>query len=406
MHMPPVVITGTDLPDVPLNGTINDDIISLLLGDDSSHGGDGNDTIYGGGGSDTLRGGNGNDWLEADEFGVYATDTLIGGAGDDWLFFNSGNGGSADGGGDIDTLFLNWHGGPVFDQAVSVTLTGAGANATQGATTLTIANMERLILNAANGDDTVTGGNDIDSIFVNGGANIVNALDGNDTVSYVIGEVNTLDGGTGTDILYASGDYSNVNIFTVTGTTATDQFGSVISNFERYAYTGGTLADIVTFGSGNDIAWAGEGSDTVTGGAGNDTLEGQGGNDSLSGGTGIDRLTGGLGVDTLRGGAQADVFVFTDLAEGGDLISDFAVGVDDLEFTSAALGGLVAAGGAPIVTAGAAVTGDAQFLYSYDAGTNRTTLTWDDDGNGAGGADLVASFTGNILFGAGDFIIT
>lgn len=81
--------------------------------------------------------------------------------------------------------------------------------------------------------------------------------------------------------------------------------------------------------------------DKIEGKAGNDTLNGNGGNDLLDGGTGNDRLyggdgndiiDGGRGNDFLSGGAGADIFEFGDVRSGADIISDFQVGVDKIEF--------------------------------------------------------------------------
>lgn len=54
--------------------------------------------------------------------------------------------------------------------------------------------------------------------------------------------------------------------------------------------------------SGDDTLTGGDGNDDLDGGLGNDTLTGGDGNDSLSGGGGRDRLKGNAGGDTLNGG--------------------------------------------------------------------------------------------------------
>ena len=58
------------------------------------------------------------------------------------------------------------------------------------------------------------------------------------------------------------------------------------------------------------------------------------GNDVLDGGAGNDCLKGGAGRDTLTGAAGSDIFSF-DYDEGSieaDIITDFEVGIDRLEF--------------------------------------------------------------------------
>ena len=66
----------------------------------------------------------------------------------------------------------------------------------------------------------------------------------------------------------------------------------------------------------------------LEGQGGADRLEGRAGADTLIGGAGNDTLTGGTGRDVLTGGAGADSFVFANLAEAGDRITDFGLGAD------------------------------------------------------------------------------
>ncbi|RXD03371.1 hypothetical protein EQZ23_13520 [Sphingomonas sp. UV9] len=61
------------------------------------------------------------------------------------------------------------------------------------------------------------------------------------------------------------------------------------------------------------------------------TLHGAGGNDVLVGGQGNDGLVGGSGADILTGGLGADVFAYAGFDEGGDVIVDFATGVDHIQ---------------------------------------------------------------------------
>jgi Ca2+-binding RTX toxin-like protein len=79
------------------------------------------------------------------------------------------------------------------------------------------------------------------------------------------------------------------------------------------SWSGTTGADTITGGSGIDIIKGGDGNDILNGGAGNDSIQGNGGNDVI---------IGGLGADTLKGGDGADTFVWTSLAEAGDIVQD------------------------------------------------------------------------------------
>lgn len=60
-------------------------------------------------------------------------------------------------------------------------------------------------------------------------------------------------------------------------------------------------------------------------------LDGSAGRDTLVGTPGDDVITGGAGADTLTGGAGADTFVYSNLREAGDTITDFAPGTDRID---------------------------------------------------------------------------
>ena len=94
--------------------------------------------------------------------------------------------------------------------------------------------------------------------------------------------------------------------------------------------------DILEGGQGNDRIEAGAGKDKLHGGFGDDTLGGGVGNDTLIGGEGGDILVGGLGSDLMTGGEGSDHFVFhklySKLYSKPDVITDFEVGVDKIEF--------------------------------------------------------------------------
>ena len=94
---------------------------------------------------------------------------------------------------------------------------------------------------------------------------------------------------------------------------------------------GGAANDMLDGGLGDDILNGGTGNDTIIGGTGVDILIGAEGADRLSGGAGNDYITGGLGDDELRGGAGEDTFVIL-AGAGNDVIYDFEIGVDYLEF--------------------------------------------------------------------------
>lgn len=60
-------------------------------------------------------------------------------------------------------------------------------------------------------------------------------------------------------------------------------------------------------------------------------VTGNGLDNMIIGANGADRITGGEGADTLTGRGGADVFAYGSLRHGGDIITDFQVGLDHLD---------------------------------------------------------------------------
>ena len=63
-------------------------------------------------------------------------------------------------------------------------------------------------------------------------------------------------------------------------------------------------------------------------------IQGTGGRDTLTGTPGADVISGGDGADVLTGGAGPDIFVYRDMREAGDTITDFAPGVDRIDLSA------------------------------------------------------------------------
>lgn len=66
------------------------------------------------------------------------------------------------------------------------------------------------------------------------------------------------------------------------------------------------------------------------------TITGTTGRDTLVGTSGDDRIVGLSGADTLTGGAGADVFVYNDIRDGRDTVTDFTPGTDKIDLTAIA----------------------------------------------------------------------
>ncbi|MDL9996992.1 peroxidase family protein [Variovorax sp. J22P240] len=417
------VISGGDLADTlsglggndTLNGGIGADILDGGDGNDTLNAGDDDDTLLGGIGNDTLNGGDGNDTLD----GGVGNDAMNGGAGDDTFLVDSATDTVIEGGGggtdtvqstitytitdiDVENLTLlgtgNINGtgngaanvltgnagnnvltgGGGSDTAsyatatagVTVSLAIAGAQATGGAGTDTLATIENLLGSAFN--DTLTGSG-------TAGTGIVNLLSGgagNDTLGVTIDNVrDTLDGGAGTDT----------------------------ANYTAYAaaltVNLGGAAPIVVTGSGNNAAnsdvlvgienfTGGGGGDTITGSTANNVLNGGGGNDTINYaiGGGADTIDGGAGTDTLNitGVGNNDVL---DVVLTGTTITSMEGGtVTGVESVIANLGG-------------------AADTLSYGATTTAVTV------NLSGAVDTATGFTSiasilNITGGAGNDNLT
>lgn len=180
---------------------------------------------------------------------------------------------------------------------------------------------------------TLQGGQGDDTMFVNGASNsLFNGNRDDDTLSF-IGPVasSTIGGGQGDDTL------------TQTGGTMTGSSLLLGDGDDTFTQTAGI------FGANNTVE-GGDGNDTITllaataadavinGGAGTDAISAGAGDDTLDGGAGNDAITGLLGADTMTGGGGANAFIYTAIAESGnvatgdvDVITDFTTGADSID---------------------------------------------------------------------------
>jgi VCBS repeat-containing protein len=168
---------------------------------------------------------------------------------------------------------------------------------------------------------------------------------------------------------------------------------------------------------------------TLNGGATGEQIEGLAGNDIIRGNGGNDRIAGGLGVDIMSGGAGADVFVFRAAAESGagyvgyinnaglsalsgqgkrDIITDFTVGVDEIDLFAIDANTKIAGNQAFAFSAAQSFSGVAGHLIAkrYDAAgvANDKTIVYGDV-NGDKKADFQIELTGLKMLAAGDFVL-
>lgn len=300
-------ILGTEGDDI-LVGTLCDDDIRALGGDDIVDGRAGNDRIQGGTGDDHIVAGQGNDWVRGDAghdiiFGGRGNDILEGGRGDDRLFGEMGD----------DTIH-GGHGDDCLDG-------GDGADSISG----------------GQGDDRIFGGAGRDLIFGDDGADMIDTGEGEDFAS----------GGAGDDILLG-GDGSD----RLTGGDGDDRL------------TGGRGADILLGEAGHDRIEDGSGEDIVHGGAGDDTIVAipDGVSDQFEGGEGFDRIdysaaTEDLEIDLAAGHA-------TGIEIGQDSISGFE------HVTAGAGNDLIRFGAHPVTVAGGAGQNRFEFRNNETGGVS------------------------------------
>jgi Ca2+-binding RTX toxin-like protein len=215
--------------------------------------------LFGGAGNDTLTGGSGGDQL----FGQTGNDTLLGKGGFDLLF----------GGADADTLI----GGDADDQVF-----GQGAN-------------DRMIWNPGDDTDLNEGGEDTDTVEVNGGGGAEQftttangtrvRFDRLDPAPFAIdigtSEKLVLNANGGDDRHSATGNLAALIAITVDGGAGND---TLLGSNGVDIVLGGDGNDFVDGQQGNDVAFLGAGDDTFQWdpGDGSDVVEGQDGTDTLT----------------------------------------------------------------------------------------------------------------------------
>jgi len=363
---------GNDNDDILLESAISvdgvalnfagNDLIVLNGGNDEFALGDGNDIGHGGAGADTLYGGDGDD----DLYGNDGKDTLRGGAGDDLL--SGGNGkDKLIGGADWDVASYEYENEEGGTQGIVVDM-GAGTIVDTFGKTDTIKGIEEVwgsvfddVMTGSSEDEAFWGNDGDDQLFGKKGADFLDGGDGDDLIKggkgldYLIGGSgdDTLKGGKGQDFfeggegddIIKGGSGFDVALYDDEhfeggnqGIVADLETGIVIDTFgdtdtlTSIAGIGGSIFDDTISGSDADEEFRGsDGNDTLRGKKGADILLGQDGDDELFGGKGSDELDGGRGDDILVGGAGADLFIFA-LGGGDDVIIDFEVGVDEVQF--------------------------------------------------------------------------
>ncbi|MFN7228859.1 MAG: calcium-binding protein, partial [Synechococcaceae cyanobacterium] len=208
--------------------------------------------------------------------------------------------------------------------------------------------------------------------------------------------------GTLTNTALASAIVSGASSAVSASDSVSTPFSIPATDIDSYVFNGVLTNNLL---NRNDLVKGSSGNDSFSGANGNDTLIGGSGNDVLNGGSGNDQLTGGVGIDTLTGGGGTNQFVFLSPTEGGDAITDFAAGVNNIiSLSNTGFYGELGSPGPLSSTrfATGAFTTNAQRI-SYSAGT----LTFDSNGSDAGGViATLANLIGAPLLTTSNLMVT
>jgi len=283
-----------------IQGAGGDDFLFGLAGHDTLQGGEGADVLLGGQGNDQLEGNAGDDVLA----GGKGHNQLIGGHGADRFVAGKGVGAIADfsrhEGDKIDLSALG-----IQSQQQIIQLLQSGLSLNQSG---------QLVLQLT--PSTASGANAPQLIFQNLGD--IEALQLSDFVTRREQNKETTRFGTSSADRLTGNQTNNLLIGSDGAQTLLGRGGD----------------DVLYGDTGADKLIGGKGDDLLYGGIGRDTLSGGNGHDVLDGGTGRDVLDGGKGHNTLTGGAGTDTFRFTRLTGELDRITDFDIGIDQIDLSA------------------------------------------------------------------------
>lgn len=396
-------------------GTEGDDVLTGSAGPDQLWGLGGADRIDGGGGADQMTGGDGDDVYVVDDAGDAVVEFARNGLGgidrvESWISYVLP--------GDVENLTLlgaqglnatgNNKGNAIIGNAGANIIDGGLGNDTMsggaGDDTYHVGQSSDVVIElAGEGVDTVisalayTLGDNVEDLQLIGtaltgnGNGLANRIIGNDSANKLsgVGGDDILDGGLGADALYGgAGDDTyyvdaDDNVVELAGegydTVYSDATLTLKANVERLILTGSAAADGIGNGADN-------------------SLVGNAAANRLEGAAGADRLQGGGGGDTLVGGSGADTFVYADLGDSAgtnlDTVLDFKPGEGDRIDVSAIDADAAVAGRQDFVWRTAFTGRSGEVQTSFDSASNRTTLSFDADGDRQ--ADMAIGLAGRV----------
>ena len=291
-------------------------------------------------------------WFE----GMGGTDSLILTAGDD--YFQAEDFESIDGGAGNDTLAFEWGG-----DIRGVTLT----------------NVETIAIDYDNNSSTSLMVDDTTAFST---ATTIFGSGNNDSISSKVGMDLTNVTLSGVDAIYVDSDTNTVGAtLTLNATTLPSGINISGSGDDIIQAAGATL----------DLSAATlNGISSIKAAASGTTVIGTTGNDAILGGVANDILIGKNGADTMTGGGGADIFTYFTSGEGGDTITDFAVGSDKLYFAITGFPSTTTQNNplnAADFTSGANTTSGNYFAFD----TTNNNLYYDADAAGGGAGVLIAT---------------
>jgi Ca2+-binding RTX toxin-like protein len=186
-------------------------------------------------------------------------------------------------------------------------------------------------------NDTIKGGKGADQLKGDDGDDDMDGGDDDDDIDGGIGD-DTIKGGKGKETLKGGDGDDDMD--------GGDDDDSIDGGIGDDTIKGGKGKETLKGGEGKDDIDGGDDDDSIEGGIGDDTIIGATGNDNLTGNEGDDCLEGSEGINTLKGGAGKDRFVYKASRDksitvaDADLIEDFSVNDDIIEFSAAAFANL------------------------------------------------------------------
>jgi len=256
-------------------------------------------------------------------------------------------------------------------------------------------------VNLGNGNDTFRG--------IGGTVNGTIEGSGGDDTFYIDQGDAQIDGGSGTDTLYARADVLNttgVEVIELLGAddlaaNGDDLANDITGNGGANELHGGIGNDTILGGAGNDAIYGESQSDLLAGGLGDDLLNGGSFADTLVGNNGDDTLYGGTGADRLIGGLGRDVYAYDSIDEIGALADGdrivFAQGDDLVDLSGINDEAFIFIGSAAFSGSGA------MELRAISTVSGNAVAMFDENGDGAEDGRLVLLSTATLT--VDDFIL-